>query len=88
MGKDKRKGWLAELKVGSAVFIKRIRGDGTWTENKAIIFRITPTGIIKAHYENRDSRLYNMGGYSFNPDGQARQSSPSYYKPYLVPYAP
>ena len=57
MEKDKRTGWLKELKVGDEVFL--IQSRGVWGSHTTIsqVQKITPTGKI------------NVDGVQFSPNG-------------------
>ena len=55
--KDKRKGWLRDLKVGDKVFVIRSRGVLGSTKTLSIVEKITPVGRI------------NVGGQQFPPTG-------------------
>ena len=58
MKKDKRKGWLAELREGDTVIISHRFN----TDRAEIVSRVTPTGIIK------------VGSFAFKPNGWLRSS--------------
>ena len=61
--KDKRTGWLAELKEGDEVFVSsKIRGAALST-----VHRITPTGRI-----NAGSQVFDARGRSLNGDCYSR----------------
>ena len=55
--KDKRKGWLRDLKVGDKVFVIRSRSVLGSTKTLSIVEKITPTGRI------------NVGGQQFPSSG-------------------
>lgn len=57
MEKDKRQGWLKELKVGDEVFLIQGRGVGGSHTTISQVQKITPTGKI------------NVDGVQFSPDG-------------------
>lgn len=57
MEKDKRTGWLKELKVGDEVFLIQGRGVGGSHTTISQVQKITPTGKI------------NVDGVQFSPDG-------------------
>lgn len=60
MEKDKRTGWLKDLKVGDEVFVIGELLHEVFLQKIAIIETITPAGRIKA------------GGYKFNQCGRCR----------------
>ena len=55
--KDKRVGWLRDLKVGDKVFIVNSKGVLGSTKTLAVVEKITPTGRL------------NMKGQQFQPSG-------------------
>lgn len=55
--KDKRKGWLKDLKVGDKVFIVSLRGVLGSAKTLAVVEKITPTGRL------------NVKGQQFPPSG-------------------
>lgn len=73
MEKDKRKGWLKELKVGDEVFVVQSRG--VWGSYTTIsqVQKITPTGKI------------NVDGVQFSPNGSNYGSSNSLWLKELTP---
>lgn len=74
MEKDKRTGWLKELKVGDEVFLIQ-QGRGVWGSHTTIsqVQKITPTGKI------------NVDGVQFSPDGSYYGSSNSLWLKELTP---
>ena len=73
MEKDKRQGWLKELKVGDEVFL--IQGRGVWGSYTTIskVQKITPTGKI------------NVDGVQFSPNGSYYGGSNSLWLKELTP---
>lgn len=73
MEKDKRKGWLKELKVGDEVFVVQSRG--VWGSYTTIsqVQKITPTGKI------------NVDGVQFSPNGSNYGNSNSLWLKELTP---
>ena len=55
--KDKRRGWIKDLKVGDKVFVIRTRGVLGNTKTLAVVEKITPTGRL------------NVNGQQFPPSG-------------------
>ena len=73
MEKDKRTGWLKDLKVGDEVFL--IQGRGVWGSYTTIsqVQKITPTGKI------------NVDGVQFSPNGSNYGGSNSLWLKELTP---
>ena len=73
MEKDKRTGWLKDLKVGDEVFL--IQGRGVWGSYTTIsqVQKITPTGKI------------NVDGVQFSPNGSNYSGSNSLWLRELTP---
>lgn len=61
MEKDKRQGWLKELKVGDEVFVASGRGAWDTSYTISVVEKITPTGKI------------NVAGKQFSPQGHKRE---------------
>lgn len=55
--KDKRRGWIKDLKVGDKVFVIRSRGVLGNTKTLSVVEKITPTGRL------------NVNGQQFPPSG-------------------
>lgn len=72
MEKDKRTGWLKELKVGDEVFVKHIGDNDNYNGMKfGVVFRITPTGKIVVFRRDLSGRVnfndkirYSAEGYN------------------------
>lgn len=62
--KDKRKGWLRDLKVGDKVFVTTFRGVFSNDKRLAVVDKITPTGRI-----NVAERQFSQAGYIYPERG-------------------
>ena len=60
--KDKRSGWLAELKTGDAIIVSRWCGR-TRPQELAVVNSITPTGRINVKHSDGSVLQYNSNGY-------------------------
>ena len=73
MEKDKRQGWLKELKVGDEVFVASGRGAWDTSYTISVVEKITPTGKI------------NVAGKQFSPQGHKREGYHSTWLKELTP---
>ena len=81
MAKDKRQGWLKELKEGDEVFIVGIDTDSYEETEIGTVTHITPTGRIGVNYTQ-----YSVEGYRKNGLYQTRlkKLTPEAKKEYLL----
>lgn len=73
MEKDKRQGWLKELKVGDEVYVEYIGNSDSYDGSMfGVVSRITPTGRIVVSRKNSngmivtDETQYSAEGYNKN----------------------
>lgn len=75
MEKDKRKGWLKELKVGDEVFVEYVGNSDSNETMFGVVSRITPTGRIV---------VFRKTPYSMNGASETQYSAEGYHRNSVV----
>lgn len=73
MEKDKRQGWLKDLKVGDEVFVEYIGNSDSYDGSMfGVVSRITPTGRIVVSRKNSNEMMINIDETQYSPEGYHR----------------